>query len=318
MNELIHRYLSGDRRALARLISHVENDSESIAELFDQIYHRTGKAYRIGITGPPGAGKSTIVDQLTKLYRKQNKTVGIIAVDPTSPFTGGALLGDRIRMGDLTTDPGVFIRSMATRGSLGGLAQRTQEVADLLDGFGFDIVIFETVGVGQSELDIVEAADTTAVVLVPESGDSIQAMKAGLMEIADIFVVNKADREGADRMVSEIQFVLEFNKESRLWKPPVAQAIAHTGAGIDRLLQFIQEHLDYQNQNQIRAKKQQKRVENYVRQIIKQNLLKEFWQPSLEEQFAFQIEQIIEKKRSPYAVSEKFINDFKNRITNSA
>ena len=315
MENLIQRYLSGDRRALARFISLAENEAHHVSELLDKIYYRTGNAYRIGITGPPGAGKSTIVDQLTKLYRKQNKTVGIIAVDPTSPFTGGALLGDRIRMGDLATDPGVFIRSMATRGSLGGLAQRTQEVADLMDAFGFDIVMFETVGVGQSELDVVEAADTTVVVLVPESGDSIQAMKAGLMEIADIFVVNKADREGADRMVSEIQYVLEFNKDSRSWKPPVTQAIAHTGEGIDRLLQFIKEHLDFQNQNQIRTKKQKKRVENYVRQIIEENLLKEFWQPSQEEKLSFQIEQIIEKKRSPYAVSEELLENFKNRVT---
>jgi LAO/AO transport system kinase len=176
--------------------------------------------------------------------------------------------------------------------------------------------MFETVGVGQSELDVVEAADTTVVVLVPESGDSIQAMKACLMEIADIFVVNKADREGADRMVSEIQYVLEFNKDSRSWKPPVTQAIAHTGEGIDRLLQFIKEHLDFQNQNQIRTKKQKKRLENYVRQIIKENLLKEFWQPSQEEKLSFQIEQIIEKKRSPYAVSEELLENFKNRVTN--
>ncbi|MDZ7318019.1 MAG: methylmalonyl Co-A mutase-associated GTPase MeaB, partial [candidate division KSB1 bacterium] len=256
MENLIQRYLSGDRRALARLISYIENETDNASQLLDKIYYRTGHAYRIGITGPPGAGKSTIVDQLARLYRQRQKTVGIIAVDPTSPFSGGALLGDRIRMGDLATDPGVFIRSMATRGSLGGLAQRTLEAADLLDGFGFEIIIFETVGVGQSELDIVEAADTTVVVLVPESGDSIQAMKAGLMEIADIFVVNKADREGAERVVLEIQYVLEFNKEARKWLPPVLQTMAHTGQGIGNLLEQIDRHNQFQYQHQIKLAKQ--------------------------------------------------------------
>jgi len=312
MNDLIKRYLSGDHRALSRFISYVEDEVNHVSELLDQVYYRTGNAYRIGITGPPGAGKSTIVDQLTKLYRKQEKTVGIIAVDPTSPFTGGALLGDRIRMGDLATDPGVFIRSMATRGSLGGLAQRTHEVADLLDAFGFDIVIFETVGVGQSELDVVEAADSTVVVLVPESGDSIQAMKAGLMEIADIFAINKSDREGADRVVLEIQYVLEFSTNSRSWKPPIVQTIANTGKGIDSLRQSLENHLAFQNRHQIRIEKQKKRIENYVRQIITDNILKSFWQPAQVEKLSVQIEQILNKKRSPYAVSKELIEQFKN------
>ncbi len=316
MQDLIKRYLSGDRRALARSISFVENEADNAAELLDKIYYRTGNAYRIGITGPPGAGKSTIVDQLTKLYRKQNKTVGIIAVDPTSPFTGGALLGDRIRMNDLATDPGVFIRSMATRGSLGGLAQRTHEVADLLDAFGFDIVIFETVGVGQSELDVVEASDSTVVVLVPESGDSIQAMKAGLMEIADIFAINKSDREGADRVLSEIQFVLGLSEDTRAWKPPVIQTVANSGKGIHELLQTLEYHLAFQDQNQLRMKKRKRRIENYVRQIIRENILKEFWQPSQEERLEHHINQIVNKQRSPYAVSSELIQKFKNAINN--
>ena len=313
MQNLIKRYLSGDRRALARFMSFVENEVDDVAQLLDKIFYRTGNAYRIGITGPPGAGKSTIVDQLTKLYRKNDKTVGIIAVDPTSPFTGGALLGDRIRMNDHATDPGVFIRSMATRGSLGGLAQRTHEVADLLDAFGFDIVIFETVGVGQSELDVVEAADSTVVVLVPESGDSIQAMKAGLMEIADIFAINKSDREGADRVLLEVQYVLEFSEDSRPWKPPVIQTVANTGEGIDRLLETLEQHLDFQARNHVRIEKRKKRIENYVRQIVKENILKEFWQPSQEQKLLYQIEQIIAKKRSPYVVGKELILEF-NRV----
>jgi len=314
MEDLIKRYLSGDRRALARFISYVEDEVEDVTKLLDKVYYRTGKAYRIGITGPPGAGKSTIVDQLTKLYRKHNKTVGIIAVDPTSPFTGGALLGDRIRMSDLATDPGVFIRSMATRGSLGGLAQRTHEVADILDAFGMDIVLFETVGVGQSELDVVEAADTTVVVLVPESGDSIQAMKAGLMEIADIFTINKSDREGADRVLVEIQYVLEFNEDSRPWKPTVIQTVANSGQGIEDLFQTLNEHLAFQERNHIRIEKQKKRITNYVRQIVKENILKEFWQHSQKEKLAYQIKQILDKKRSPYAVGRELISEFKNFV----
>lgn len=312
MKDLIKRYLSGDPRALARLISIVENENDSIAQLLDKVYYRTGRAYRIGITGPPGAGKSTIVDQLTRLLRKDKKTVGIIAVDPTSPFTGGALLGDRIRMNDQSTDPGVFIRSMATRGSLGGLAQRTQEAADLLDGFGMDIVIFETVGVGQSELDIVEAADSTVVILVPESGDSIQAMKAGLMEIADIFVVNKSDRDGAERTILEIRQVLEFKKKPGQWEPPVIQTEANIGKGIDRLKSCLTEHYNFQNQNKLRMKKRKKRIEKYVRQIVKDRLLNEFWESEQEEKLASLLNLILDKKRSPYAVSEELIKEFKN------
>ncbi len=311
MEDIIQRYLSGDRRALARLISLIENEAETAANLMDQIYYRTGRAYRIGITGPPGAGKSTIVDQLTKRFRQQNKTVGIVAVDPTSPFTGGALLGDRIRMNDLTTDRGVFIRSMASRGSLGGLAQRSQEVADLLDGFGFDIVMFETVGVGQSELDVVEAADSTVVVLVPESGDSIQAMKAGLMEIADIFAINKSDREGADRVLLEIQFVLGFSEDSRPWKPPIIQTIANTGQGIAQLHESLEQHLAFQDRTQLRIEKRKRRIENYVRQIVNERIMRQFWGSSQQKRLAELIDQILNKERSPYSVSNELIEQFK-------
>ena len=310
MENLIKRYLSGDKRALARLISHVEDEVNDVSTILDKIFYRTGRAYRIGITGPPGAGKSTIVDQLTKFYRQRNKTVGVIAVDPTSPFTGGALLGDRIRMGNHATDHGVFIRSMATRGSLGGLSQRTQEVADLLDGFGFDIVIFETVGVGQSELDIVEAADTTVVVLVPESGDSIQAMKAGLMEIADIFTINKCDREGAERVALELRNMLELRNIQEGWKPPITQTIANSGQGFDELLNELDAHFDFQQATNNRLEKQKKRIEHYIKQIITDNILESFWQPMEKEKIKKYIEQIMEKKRSPYSVSRELMDNF--------
>ncbi|HSL72243.1 MAG TPA: methylmalonyl Co-A mutase-associated GTPase MeaB [Longimicrobiales bacterium] len=208
LSTLLEQLAAGKRTALARAISLVENRRPGFEAFMHALHGRLGKAHRIGITGPPGAGKSTLSAALIRVYRARGERVGVVAVDPTSPFTGGALLGDRIRMSDVSLDEGVFIRSMASRGSLGGLAITTKEVADVMDAFGFDRVLIETVGVGQAELDVAGAADSTVVVLVPESGDSIQAMKAGLMEAADLFVINKSDRPGADRITREIQLML--------------------------------------------------------------------------------------------------------------
>ncbi len=246
--ELVEGMLAGDRLALARLITLVENRSPLVPELMRRIHPHTGRAYTVGITGPPGAGKSTLVDRLTARLRPAQATVGVIAVDPTSPFTGGAVLGDRIRMQDHTLDPGVFIRSMATRGSLGGLARATAAVQKLLDAFGMDWILVETVGVGQSELDIMKLADTTVVVLVPESGDAIQTMKAGLLEIADVFVVNKADREGAPALVTELRYMVHLHKQGQQaareldWEVPVLPTVAATGGGVDELLGEIRRH----------------------------------------------------------------------------
>ena len=245
---LVERMLSGDRLALARLITHVENRSPAVPAIMKAVHARAAQAYLVGVTGPPGAGKSTVVDRLTSLLRAESQTVGIIAVDPSSPFTGGAVLGDRIRMQAHALDPGVFIRSMATRGSLGGLARATGEVAKLLSAFGHDWVLIETVGVGQTELDIMKIADTTVVVLVPESGDAIQTMKAGLMEAADLFAVNKADRAGAPALMAELKFAAHLHYASAAsrkdvdWEIPVLSLQAQNTVGLADLLAQIRRH----------------------------------------------------------------------------
>ena len=242
---ILERFNQGDRIALSKIISYVENQSPDYRKVLARLYPKAGKAYRVGLTGPPGAGKSTIVDKLTSLLVNNGQKVGIIAVDPTSPFTGGALLGDRIRMQDLTSREGVFIRSMATRGSYGGLATSTKEVAIVMDAFGKNYVLIETVGVGQVELDVVNACDTTVVVLVPESGDSIQAMKAGLMEIADIIVVNKSDREGAKRIVGELEMILDIRRREGEWDYPVVSTEAVNDKGMELLLSQITRHKEF-------------------------------------------------------------------------
>jgi LAO/AO transport system kinase len=230
---LAERVLAGDPRGIARAISIIEDEDPSAADLIRAIFERTGRAYLVGVTGPPGAGKSTLVDRLIVEYRRAGRTVGVIAVDPTSPFTGGAVLGDRVRMQAHAADAGVFIRSMATRGHLGGLARGTGDAALVLDAAGMDVVVIETVGVGQDEVDIVRTADAAIVTLVPGTGDEVQALKAGLMEIADIFVVNKADREGADRLVSAIEANLSLHAYGEgEWRPPILKTVATTGSGV--------------------------------------------------------------------------------------
>ncbi|HEX7119050.1 MAG TPA: methylmalonyl Co-A mutase-associated GTPase MeaB [Longimicrobiales bacterium] len=229
--KLLSEFRDGRRTALARVITLVEGERPGFEALLGELHAGLGRAHRIGITGPPGAGKSTLTARLAAAFRERGETVAIVAVDPTSPFTGGALLGDRIRMGEIALDPGVFIRSMATRGSLGGLAVTTKEVTDVLDAFGFDRIVIETVGVGQSELDIAAAADSTAVVLVPESGDSIQAMKAGLMEIADLFVVNKSDRPGAERLAREVEMMLRLRSGRVKSRMPAHHGVDLRAAG---------------------------------------------------------------------------------------
>ncbi len=242
---VLERFLGGDQSALARIITIIEDRTDGYQDVLARFYPRSGKAVRIGFTGPPGAGKSSLVNSIARMLLAQGKKVGIIAVDPTSPFTGGALLGDRIRMVDMPSDGTVYIRSMATRGSTGGLAAATGNAAVALDAFGFDYVLIETVGVGQVELDIIDTCDTVVVTLVPESGDAVQALKAGLMEIADIFALNKSDRPGAENIAAELNMILEIKREKQEWEFPVVMTEAINNKNIDRLLSKIEKHIAY-------------------------------------------------------------------------
>ncbi len=299
---------SGNPRALARAITAVENRAPQSAELLKALFPHTGKARVVGLTGAPGAGKSTLVDQLAKEYRKQQKTVGIIAVDPTSPYTGGAILGDRIRMGSHYADPGIYIRSMATRGSLGGLARTTADVTSVLDASGRDVVLIETVGVGQDEVDIVRLAEVTVVILVPGMGDDVQTIKAGIMEIADIFVINKSDREGAERVEREIRAMQSLSVRKDEWVPPVVKTVASEGQGIPELAAAIASYQDFLGKSDIGR---QKRIQNWrdrLIEMLRDTLLERVIREQNGKVDSYAAE-IAEHKRDPYSLIEEIVGN---------
>jgi len=306
---ILDRFFKGDVRALSRLISFVENQAPDYQKLLARLYPRSGRAYRIGFTGPPGSGKSTLVDKLTSKLSKEGNKIGIIAVDPTSPFTGGALLGDRIRMQNLAGAKDVYIRSMASRGSFGGLAATTKEVALVLDAFGKDFVIIETVGVGQVELDVANTCDTTVVVFVPESGDSVQAMKAGLMEIADIFVVNKTDREGAKRIISELESILELRREKDGWEFPVVATVAINDVGIEELWSKISDHQEFMSENGILQQKRKNQVKIELKEII-ENKMKKILEKKVFSGLNLEeiAERVLKGEDDPYSAGERFLD----------
>ncbi len=306
--------LKKDKRAAARLISMMEKGETEAINIIKECYSMTGHARIIGITGPPGAGKSTITDRLTKQLRKAGKQVGIVAVDPTSPFTGGAILGDRVRMTDLSTDPGVFIRSMGTRGALGGLSKAVHGTVRILDIFGMDYIFVETVGVGQSEIDIVRLADTVVMVMVPGLGDDIQTIKAGIMEIGDVFAVNKSDRDGAERTAAEIEAMLDFNRNDK-YRPPVLNIIAKDDAGMEKLLELIENHWEYQNKSGGYIQKKANRLKTEIMDIFRDEVMKTVYGLSEDTNIIDElVQRVMDRQTDPYSAADKLMTEFrKNR-----
>ena len=313
MSSITEKVRAGDVRTVARLIRDIDDGMPEVRGVLKELYPYTGKAYVVGITGAPGVGKSTLVDQMLSHLRRQNKTVGVLAVDPTSPFSGGAILGDRVRMQRHSMDEGVFIRSMATRGHFGGLTQSTRSAIDVLDAMGKDYILVETVGVGQDEVDVVRSAHTTVIVVVPGMGDDIQAIKAGILEVGDIFVINKEDREGADKTLNDLRLMIEMGQnkyEGGRWKPPILKAQAVFDKGVAELLEEIEEHRSYLNKafGGLQIRKRKENVREELVEMIKNRLVEEVLNDLTETgQFDKAVESIVEGKMDPYTACDNLV-----------
>lgn len=313
IEKLVDNLLKGDRRSIARAITIAENRSTGAQKILQLIYPHTGKAHAIGLTGPPGSGKSTLIGKMVKELRDGGKTVGVVAIDPTSPFTGGAFLGDRIRMQELSTDQGVFIRSMATRNAPGGIARATKEAVGILDAAGKDVVIIETAGAGQSDAEIAQIAQTAVVVLAPGLGDEIQAIKAGMMEIGDIFVVNKGDRENADKAITDIKAMLELNTGQSWWKPPIVKTIALSGEGVSELLEKINQHKQFLETGALSLKLRrnlEKELVEAIKQKIADSVVEDLKKKGEIDEL---VQEILEKKIDPYSAADRLVRKSRKR-----